>query len=335
MNETQNNEESRRPGISVFAVASMTFGVLGLAVLAWRLLAYRPWWSEYVARNGIAVLGFAGVIMGGLALAEISKRIATIVVTIALSPLLLILCSYALILLPRLRAFGYSIQRFSTSLTIAFFVIVLAVLTTREWRSWFEGRSRAGALAVPGIVLGVVLTNVWWVETCGPTSTALSNVCASNLGRLGDAMKAYANDNQGHYPDPNRWCDLLLQHTNTDRNWFLCPGVKWRWRRQVLPWPIPKNERCYYAMNPNCDPNSPDDTVLLFEIAGGWNISGGPERMTVENHLGRGGSVLVNGGYLPAVGADELDTLNWGVEGQDAGSAEQEINVAEKEGDSE
>ena len=115
-------------------------------------------------------------------------------------------------------------------------------------------------------------------------------------------MKAYAGENEGRYPDPNQWCDLLLQRTDIDADRFLCRAIKWRWRRQVLPWPIPKNEGCYYAMNPNCEPNSPDDTVLLFEIAGGWNISGGAELMAVENHRGSGGSVLVNGGYAMANG---------------------------------
>jgi hypothetical protein len=121
-------------------------------------------------------------------------------------------------------------------------------------------------------------------------------------------MKIYANDNQGHYPDPDRWCDLLLQHARVDADRFLCPAVKWGWRRQVFPFPVPKNRRCYYAMNPNCEPNSPDDVVFLFEIEGGWNKSGGPELMTAENHTGPG-SVLLHGGDLPA---EEFAKLNWG-----------------------
>jgi hypothetical protein len=42
-------------------------------------------------------------------------------------------------------------------------------------------------------------------------------------------------------------------------------------------------------MNPNCEPNSPPDMVLLFETKAGWNQHGGPELFTFDNHDPRGG----------------------------------------------
>lgn len=301
----------------MFAAASMTLGFLGLAVFAWRLLAYRPWWSEYVARTTTGLLAIAGLIFGYSALAGISKRRATIALLVISSPLLLLVCSYLSIGLFRSRVVFDYMWLCSPFLAIAILILLFSVLATPQWKSWFGRKWKAASLATLGTLMGVFLAGSWWMETCAPVSTALSNACASNLKRLGDTMKAYAEENQGCYPDPNRWCDLLLQHTDTDRHQFMCSGVKWRWRRQVLPWPVPKNERCYYAMNPNCEPNSPDDTVLLFETAGGWNISGGPELMVAGNHRGSGCSVLVNGGYLPVVRPEEFKKLNWGIEEED------------------
>lgn len=38
-------------------------------------------------------------------------------------------------------------------------------------------------------------------------------------------------------------------------------------------------------MNQNCKPESPPDTVLLFETKNSdWNLSGGQEFLTTENH---------------------------------------------------
>jgi hypothetical protein len=79
-----------------------------------------------------------------------------------------------------------------------------------------------------------------------------------------------------------------------------------------LPWPIPKNKRCYYAMNPNCEPNSPADVVLLFETKGGWDKSGGPELLSMENHRWGLCHVLLNDGTVERINKTEkLKDLKW------------------------
>jgi hypothetical protein len=59
--------------------------------------------------------------------------------------------------------------------------------------------------------------------------------------------------------------------------------------------------RSNYAMNPQCEPNSPRDTVLLFEAKAGWNQNGGLELFTLDNHDPRGGGVLLNDGIVKLV----------------------------------
>ncbi len=70
--------------------------------------------------------------------------------------------------------------------------------------------------------------------------------------------------------------------------------------------------RCHYAMNPACEPNSPPDTVLLFETKAGWNQHGGPELFTFDNHDPRGGLVLLNDGTVKFIRTEEeLKRLRW------------------------
>ena len=68
--------------------------------------------------------------------------------------------------------------------------------------------------------------------------------------------------------------------------------------------------RCHYAINPNCEPNSPKDTVLVFEAKGGWNKFGGPELLTFENHKG-GANVGFNDGHVEFVKPEDVNKLKW------------------------
>lgn len=312
MSDIDKNADTRKHYISVMAMVSLSLGVLGLVTIAWRLLAYHPWWSEYVARNVIGLLAVFGLVFGYSALAGISKRRANIVLLVISSPLLLMLCSYLSIGLFRSRIMWFC----SPFLAIAVFILLFSVLATPYWKSWFGRKWRAASLATLGMVMSIFLAGSWWVETCAPVSTALSMVCGHNLKRIGDAMKLYEDENEAHYPDPNQWCDVLLQHTDVDVDWFLCPAVKFRWRRQVFPFPIPKYKKCYYAMNPSCESSSPDDTVFLFEITGGWNKSGGLELISAKNHGGHFCNVVFADGHVNLVREKQFAELNWGVRGE-------------------
>jgi hypothetical protein len=67
-----------------------------------------------------------------------------------------------------------------------------------------------------------------------------------------------------------------------------------------------------YAMNWNWEPNSPPDTVLLFETKPGWNQHGGPELFTLDNHDPKGGCVLLNDGTVRFIRTkEELAQLRW------------------------
>ncbi|UCG48314.1 MAG: hypothetical protein JSU94_00775 [Phycisphaerales bacterium] len=129
-------------------------------------------------------------------------------------------------------------------------------------------------------------------------------VCGIRLSTLGKAMNHYAIEFDNRYPAPGRWCDLLLKHAELSEHDFIC--------RPALAKDV--EARCHYAMNPNAEPNSPPDLVLLFESKGGWNQFGGPELLPPEPYHEEGVSVLLNNGDVKSIGAGQLAELNWKAE---------------------
>jgi hypothetical protein len=114
----------------------------------------------------------------------------------------------------------------------------------------------------------------------------------------------HLNDD-GTYPEPDTWCDgirksLVAMNRPTDEitKVFKCLGAQ-------------KGD-CSYAINPNCKPDSPQDTVLVFEARAGWNQHGGPELFSFDNHDPKGGFVILNDGTVKVIGTEEeLKQLRW------------------------
>ena len=122
--------------------------------------------------------------------------------------------------------------------------------------------------------------------------------CAAHMSSLGKELLIYSNDHNDKYPPAEKWCDLLMQYdTDLKEEKFKCKGAG--------------KGRCHYAMNPNCEPNSPEDVVLLFETKEGWNQFGGVEIITFENHKGKGCNVLFNNGRVKFVMPKEVGKMKW------------------------
>jgi len=116
---------------------------------------------------------------------------------------------------------------------------------------------------------------------------------------FGLAIQMYADENSGSYPLPEKWYDLVSPYFGNEADELNhCPAVK--------------EYKYHYAMNPNCKPNSPPDTVLLFETQNtGWDLSGGPELLTTENHKEKVCNVLFNDGSVVTVKKEEIPNLKW------------------------
>ena len=112
--------------------------------------------------------------------------------------------------------------------------------------------------------------------------------------------------NEKIYPEPIRWRDDMLQP------YHFYPRSALKMSEKPYICPSAGEGKCHYAMNPNCEPNSPGDIVLLFETKAGWNQHGGPELFTFDNHDPKGGCVLLNDGTVKFIRTkDELHALRW------------------------
>lgn len=129
--------------------------------------------------------------------------------------------------------------------------------------------------------------------------------CGSNMQRIYTAGPLYRKK-VSSYPEPNEWCDAVMRdRMNTSyfseermRECFKCPSAG--------------EGKCHYALNPHCEPNSPPDTVLLFETKAGWNQHGGPELFTFDHHEPNGGCVMLNDSTVRFIRNDEeLQKLRW------------------------
>ncbi|MHC4293812.1 MAG: hypothetical protein ACYSTX_05900 [Planctomycetota bacterium] len=128
-------------------------------------------------------------------------------------------------------------------------------------------------------------------------------ICGTNLSGIGKAMLIYANDNRGKYPTPSEWCDLLMERADLSIKKLRCKKDQ--------------ENQSSYAMNPYCDPNSPNDVVLVFEANIGWNQYGGPELLDLENHDGEGCTILFNDCHVEFVYTKKIDDLKWQVDPND------------------
>ncbi|MBN1361583.1 MAG: hypothetical protein JW993_13375 [Sedimentisphaerales bacterium] len=170
------------------------------------------------------------------------------------------------------------------------------------------------------------------LEPAGIQRLRLRWWCAFSIGGL------HFDDS---YPDPNHWCDAVaeslrqyrmsrggepMRRTYTDLQiaaMFRCPVARRlasadaNESREEVAGSATRDQTVRswvsdYAMNPDCGPNSPGDTVLLFETRAGWNQHGGPELFTFDNHDPKGGCVLLNDGTVKFIRTkEELAQLRW------------------------
>ncbi len=151
------------------------------------------------------------------------------------------------------------------------------------------------------IILTAVLAWLFFISL-EPSIDPYRVNCAHNLSRLGIVISVYADDHNGKYPAADKWCDLLkIYFADDPRKVLVCGGALKKGEKK----------RCHYAINPNAEPNSPPDIVLLFETKGGWNQYGGPELLTMENHEGKGCNILFNDGHVQFVKPERLSELIW------------------------
>lgn len=134
--------------------------------------------------------------------------------------------------------------------------------------------------------------------------------CAANLRNLWHRLRLYYKAYgtiKILYPVPTEWCDSMTRA-------YKSRGLLDKYYKSPRPHKCPSayEGKNHYAMNPNCKPDSPPDTVLLFETKAGWNQNGGHDLFTFINHDPKGGCVLLNDGTVKFIRTkEELQQLKW------------------------
>jgi hypothetical protein len=130
--------------------------------------------------------------------------------------------------------------------------------------------------------------------------------CALNLEKLYAGLRGDLDEKES-YPLAIEWYDATVHS-------YQVGGYIGNVARldKAISCPGASHGRYHYAINPDCDPNSPPDTVLLFEARPGRNQHGGPELFTFDNHDPKGGCVLLNDCTVKFIRTkEELHQLRW------------------------
>jgi hypothetical protein len=168
-----------------------------------------------------------------------------------------------------------------------------------------EGRLTGKGLAIAGMTAPgfcIILVFILF-QSHKPTELPPRVVCGTNLSGLAKAILVFANDANDKMPEADKWCDLLVGHDFTTPKQFVCKSSD-----AVLG-------ESSYALNRNLVGRKlseiPSDVVLLFETEPGWNVVGGPEILTTENHRGEGCSVAFVDTHVEFVKTEDLGKLKW------------------------
>ena len=190
--------------------------------------------------------------------------------------------------------------------SMASVTIAIVALIWQETVSVLQKTERT-SLIFKAMALAAIVLSLWASqrELLLPRSRNVPYriLCGHNLDNLGKAIFAYATENDNRFPSASQWCDLLLEHTDVSEEQFICGDSFW---------PV-----FSYGFNRNLDGlriyDVPPDTVLLFEIKGGRNVSGGPELMTYNRHSDFVSVVLYVSGYAEVIKKKWSNELKWEV----------------------
>lgn len=141
-------------------------------------------------------------------------------------------------------------------------------------------RLEGGVLSILSMAFGCVYFFFWAsIEASNKARTERAKKYTGeyNLRLLGRTLLKYAEDHNGYLPDPNTWCDIIMAYdADLTIDNFLFPQPEW----------VAVEGECHYAFNPklygiHIDEIS-DDTVIVFEADGDWNLSGNSELLSTR-----------------------------------------------------
>jgi hypothetical protein len=155
-------------------------------------------------------------------------------------------------------------------------------------------RNRQSLRGMPLAVFGLSVP-IAFVVLCASVAVWAfrTNFRGELLRGVANSLLVYMQDNSGRYPDPNRWCDLLVANADLSPN-----SLKHR------------GQGCY-AFNDQATRSSPNDVVLVFESKPGWNQHGGPELLRLDWYWPHGAFVMHKDFSVDYVWPRDAASLRW------------------------
>jgi len=192
----------------------------------------------------------------------------------------------------------------------ALFGLILGVVAMVKAKSPGRGAAGGSGIALAGVIVSAIfllMIPIFAAMLLPALAAAKQKAqeinCMNNEKQLALAVRIYSDDHTNQLPPAATWCDAIRSYVGSEKT-FLCPAGD-------------PDKRCNYAFNAKLggmdESKIAPDSVLIFETAGGWNVSGGPELM-LNRAPHRGGRIFVIAfadGHVEAVTASRLSTLRW------------------------
>ena len=169
-------------------------------------------------------------------------------------------------------------------------------------------RTATAGIAVSAVTLALVpviaiLAGMLLPALARAKSKSQGIMCMNNMKQLALGLHMYANDNNDQLPQGANWCDAIQPYLGGGQALKCFSGDP--------------NQRAHYAFNANLAGTklskiaAPAQTVLVFEIEGGWNVSGGPETLLKKpRHIPAVGVAFADG-HTEIVMPQRLPNLRW------------------------
>ena len=184
-------------------------------------------------------------------------------------------------------------------------IIALVRINQSKGQLGGQGLALAGTIVSAVFLLLAPITAAMLLPALAKAKQKATGIqCMNNVKQLNLGLMMYANDNKDVFPSGTAWCDTLLPYLGGSAKVFICS-------QGAL------NQRGHYAVNARLaghsikDIQAPAQTVLVFEIDGGWNVSGGRELLPVKARHGGAYAVGFADGHVEMVRPARLEQLRW------------------------